>query len=225
MNQIHGVYCSRCDKVFNKPINYNGANFKCNSCRNIYKHVRQLQDDEKKVLNMLKNAESDSNGWSYVIITSPDDDGFYDTYRFKKNDVQCINNETIYIEHAQILAEYIGDKPVPWSMRDGTDLDITYKWLSHTCEKFTFRSYFTILTIGKSFKISNNIKIYSDSAMEQDWGKDIVRKPYRNGLFRFVLLRMYILRYIRHLRHITWMPGSKAYKVIELEFYKNKYKI
>ena len=83
----------------------------------------------------------------------------------------------------------------------------------------------SILTIGKSFKISNNIKIYSDSAMEQDWGKDIVRKPYRNGLFRFVLLRMYILRYIRYLRHITWMPGSKASKVLELNFYKNRYKI
>jgi hypothetical protein len=215
MNQIYGVYCSICDKAFNKPINYNGANFKCNSCRNVHKHVRQLQDDEKKMLNMLKNAESDSNGWSYVIIGEPDDDDFYATYRFKKNGVQCINNETIYIEFIQELREYIDDRLVPWTWRDDIDPDVTYKWLSCPYNEFTFRSYFTILTIGKS----PNTKY--ESAMDFDWGKDIVRNPYRNGLFRFILLRMYILRYIRYLRHITWMPGSKASKVLELEFYEN----
>jgi len=222
MNQIYGVYCSICDKAFNKPIYYKGANFKCNSCRNVHKHVRQLQDDEKEVLNMLKNAESDSNGWSYLINSPPDTIDFDDTYRYKKNDVQCINNQTIYIESIQILREDIGDRPV-WF--EDIESDVTYKWLSCNYKGFTFESNFGILTIGKSFKISNNIKIYSMSAMEQDWGKDIVRKPYRNGLFRFVLLRMYILRYIRYLRHITWMPGSKASKVLELNFYKNRYKI
>lgn len=29
-------------------------------------------------------------------------------------------------------------------------------------------------------------------------------------LSQLVLLRIYILRYIRHLKHITWMPGSIA---------------
>jgi len=59
-------------------------------------------------------------------------------------------------------------------------------------------------------------------AMERPWGKEIVPKSL--NLFRIILTRTYILRYIRHLKHITWMPGSKAFKMIEKNFYENNKK-
>ena len=37
-------------------------------------------------------------------------------------------------------------------------------------------------------------------------------------LYHLILLRMYILRYIRHLKHITWMPGSIAVNKMIEEF-------
>jgi hypothetical protein len=37
-------------------------------------------------------------------------------------------------------------------------------------------------------------------------------------LSHLILLRMYILRYIRHLKHITWMPGSIAVNKMIEEF-------
>ena len=37
-------------------------------------------------------------------------------------------------------------------------------------------------------------------------------------LYHLILLRIYILRYIRHLKHITWMPGSIAVNKMIEEF-------
>jgi len=41
-------------------------------------------------------------------------------------------------------------------------------------------------------------------------------------LSHLILLRMYILRYIRHLKHITWMPGSIAVKKMIEKYDDNK---
>lgn len=40
----------------------------------------------------------------------------------------------------------------------------------------------------------------------------------RLSLFQIILLRIYILQYIRHIKHVTWMPGSIAVKKLIAQY-------
>ena len=146
--------------------------------------------------SQLLNAEEDKYGWSYSSFHH----GKY-ALRYDKNDVTIeptnrrsgVNPDTLPVGlvKATNLYEKMGSE---W-------VKLTSMWEWRWLE-------------GIDGPISIN------DAVKQPWGKDIVRKYCRNGLFRFVLLRIYILRYIRHLKHITWMPGSVAVQRLEKQFYR-----
>ena len=144
--------------------------------------------------SQLLNAEEDKYGWSYSSFHH----GKY-ALRYDKNDIiiepGCstpgVNPDfRCRFVKATNMYEKVGDE---W-------VKLTQMWLWMWLE-------------GLDGPISIN------DAVKHPWGKDIVRKYCRNGLFRFVLLRIYMLRYIRHLKHITWMPGSVAVKRLEEQFY------
>ena len=230
------IYCGICQRVFILPRNYKGKNSMCKLCRG--KNVK-LSDYEKKkqnLMNTLNNAEVDGHGWSYLYTSiyenhynqgydsdGDGDDGefgvTYEIQRFKKDQIKY-RRDKIYFNCIQRLDQKL----------NGTDYHYSEEWynsnpqgtFTHEWSLCLYNSYGYDYECSNSYETFKNdfIPISIKEAMEKPWGKDIIRKPYRNGLYRFILLRIYILRYIRHLRHIIWMPGSKAYKLLKYQFYE-----
>ena len=224
------TYCGICQSVFILPRNYKGKNSMCKLCRG--KNVK-LSDYEKKkqnLMNTLNNAEVDGHGWSYLYTSiyenhyqgydsdGDGDDGefgvTYEIQRFKKDQIKY-KLEELCFNNIEILDQFLNGKKYHYTQgwyNSNPQGTFTHEWTwsynnyDYECSNWyeTMENEFTPISIKE--------------AMEKPWGRDIVRKSYHNGLYRFVLLRMYILRYIRHLKHITWMPGSKTYKKTEKEF-------
>ena len=170
------------------------------------------QDELNDIKNKLENAEVDNYGWSYIESFNNSSSRYSRSsaiYRYNKNDIKYVMYDDDYdqfmeMDHGEIWEPPLEPVRVENMYKRGKNQWWNKKWLW----------------------LGNIHEIYSiEDAMKKDWGKDIIRKRYRNkGLFRFVfrfvLLRIYILRYIRHLKHITWMPGSKAVMLIEQEYYR-----
>ena len=143
--------------------------------------------------SQLLNAEVDKYGWSYTLTYY----GNSVIYRYNKNEITIYSGCTPpainpnIVKVTNMYKKKMGDE---W-------VKINQMWMWMWLEGF-------------------DGPISIDDAVKHPGGKDIVRKYCRNGLFRFVLLRIYILRYIRHLKHITWMPGSVAVQRLEKQFYR-----
>ena len=156
-----------------------------------------LNSISQNVMNKekLTNAEVDGYGWSYVSKCCK-----RVIYRYNKQNIQ-----------------YIPKFPYDSDDSDEEDLRkcvcvMVENVYRRRGDEWDDKGGIWLFEIGSVYSI--------EDAMKKGWGKYIVRKRYRNGLFRFALLRMYILRYIRHLRHIIWMPGSKSTMLLEQEFYR-----
>jgi len=236
----YGVYCQKCDTPFIKYINNRilkkkeNKTFLCKTCHNT-KVPTPIPPIQKQIMDTLNNTDVDGYGWSYLYTSIYEiSQGFgqgydseydedmsvqYEIQRFKKDKIKYMRDK-LYFNCIQKLVQKL----------NGTRYHYSEEWynsnpqgtFTHEWSLCLYNSYGYDYECSNSYETFKNdfIPISIKEAMEKPWGKDIIRKPYRNGLYRFILLRIYILRYIRHLRHIIWMPGSKAYKLLKYQFYE-----
>jgi hypothetical protein len=199
--------CISCDIIFTTKVPYYGATPKCIDCRS--SPIRRTNC----IITKLKNAEIDAYGWSYMYNEPYDTIDFGDFFRYKKDEIRIgINSTNIYFGYIQLMSMGDMDEYI-----NATKIDDHKYSLNMSCNDF-----FDILTIEDySYTSRNGFTIIHEwGAMTHSWGKNIVRKQYRHGFIRLILLRIYILRYIRYLRHVTYMPCSIACKRAEKEFNK-----
>lgn len=232
----YGVYCQRCNTPFMKYINNrilkkkNKTYFICKTYYNT-KCPKPIPPIQKRIMDTLNNAEVDGYGWSYIYTSNYENSQGYDSddyddmsiqyeiQRFKKDQIKYMHNR-LYFNCIQKLNQRL----------NGIRYHYTEEWYNSNPQG-TFTHEWTLCSYSSyDYECSNWHETYEnefiptkiEEVMKKPWGKDIIRNIYRNGLYRFILLRIYILRYIRHLRHIIWMPGSKEYKLLKFQFYESR---
>jgi hypothetical protein len=156
----------------------------------------------------LINAETDQKGYAWAKWYRYKNHGYDDVFppeyvKFKPNKLKFNDNES-----------FINDINNKWYHYDFAP-ELVSKIKVYKSDRPCYKIIIYIIDI----KVMSIEKAQKSTQLRQIVGNKLIKRTvYKNGIFKFSLLKLLVMKYCSYIREKTWKPGSLQYQLAKERF-------
>jgi len=156
----------------------------------------------------LINAETDQNGYAWAKWYQYKNHGYDDVFppeyvKFKPNKLKFNDNES-----------FINDINDKWYHYDFAP-ELVSKIKVYKSDRPCYKKIIYIIDI----KVMSIEKAQKSPQLRQIVGNKLIKRSvYKDGIFKFIMLKLLVMKYCSYIKNKTWKPGSLQYQLAKERF-------